>query len=1496
MSRTELNVERSSSKIGVFARLRVMHCFLGTGASPKGSACSPRRAVAILPLALAALCAALALVATPASADFLHHGEISGPEPGVHFGPLQPGSVAVDGLNGHVLVAVAGKVYDFASATATTAAVWDGSETPLGSFGASAVSVAAEDSTGDVYVADSEAGVVDKFDAEGKLIDSFGDSKPSPNGQLAGAETPAGGFAAQGVFGIAVDQASGELYVIDAGHQMIDVFDSSGRYLRQIQSGQADEEGLFECGGRVTDAIAVDDGSGGHVFVGAHCANARLFEFTTAGKFVKVITGSETPAGALGGEHAGEGFSVAVNDASGGLFVADVGNSVVDEFNSSGFFTGEQIKGIPTVSNVAWVGGVAVDQATGEVLVAEAASGTVKIFSPPVVLPRVSYGAVSGLSYTGVVLHGSADPHGGGEILECFFEYGETTQYGKRAPCAPAPPYAATTEVSAALSGLLAGTSYHYRMVLSDATDVKYGEAEYGGDQSFTTVPAFAVLATEPASEIGPNGARLNGVLIPESETPAECFFEYGQTGSYGQLAPCEEPDAAEIAAGSSPVEVHADVKGLHDETAYHFRLAAVNVHGITRGSDSSFTSSPAVAGLASEPASEVRPTSARLNGVLTPDDGTPLEQCEFEYGETTGYGNVAPCEHPDLGEIASGTASVHVHADIPIGSATSYHFRLVAANAFGTTPGADRSIVLPSVEADAVHTIDGEGKISVFGMVDPNGADANYRFEFVTEKQFEEGAWADAISTPAQSVSGGGLVAQEIPALQPGATYRFRVTAENTSYPEDPKRSSAKTLDIPAVSAEESPACPNEAERTGPSARLPDCRAYEQITPVNKEGAQDNFDYGNGESTVAGLDGEHLFMTTLSKWGKDVSGNGPTTYSFTRTPEKWAMSTLSPQPRSGGEEIYPTGFYTPDLSQVLVERQWEVSLYAGSPTLEYELGPPGGPYTKVASEPRALVPEEYGRREHHGRWVAQSRNGATAVIETPDHKLIPGHVTGTTSPFEKSEKGEGRDLYEYYSGHLSQVNVNSTGKTIGTCGAQLVQGYEGSGERGNGQGEEESTGSHPSGSINAVSEDGSRVFFEAICPGGGEGGPLYMRVDAAQTVDIGDYNFAGANPKGTMLFLLKQVGNEDEFFSYDTETKVAKRLFSVPLEGAGQLERKTVLSEDGNVFYLQTKAVLTPEAPPGGVPKLYRYDIASESMSFVSTTLQNEGDFNGGYYVTPEGNDYYFNVEGVEGVSGSGSGRVQAYRYDSREDVVQCVSCASPYDPEPRLISSFLSRFGADNDRLAPLQSPGSANGDYVFFDTPSALLPQDINGEIGPSSGSEDFSPSSDVYEWRRDGVDGCGRAQGCIALITDGIDGTENVLLGTDPSGRDVFFATHSQLVPSDKDLSGDVYDARIGGGYPPPPPRPVECEGDACSNPVPPPNDATPSSFTFIGPGDAVSVLPSAGGSTARVVRCSKGRVRVRGRCVKRKPVKRRQRAAAKRGKGSRTGRSAGRRGR
>jgi hypothetical protein len=306
------------------------------------------------------------------------------------------------------------------------------------------------------------------------------------------------------------------------------------------------------------------------------------------------------------------------------------------------------------------------------------------------------------------------------------------------------------------------------------------------------------------------------------------------------------------------------------------------------------------------------------------------------------------------------------------------------------------------------------------------------------------------------------------------------------------------------------------------------------------------------------------------------------------------------------------------------------------------------------------------------------------------------------------------------------------------------------------------------------------------------------------------------------------------EIFLYDTGSETAKLLFSAQ----GGISMR--ISEDFGMIYLATGDRLTAEAPPvDSGSDIYLYEVGAEALHFL---FQADA---APYEVSRDGRYFYFDTGLVGGVEGVGS-RQQVYRYDNAERVVECISCASPYDPEPKLESYFpdenLLRSGNHGTRY-PI---ASNDGDFAFFETSAALVPQDVDGEE-ENVGLENEDPSRDVYEWRAGGVDGCSHVQGCLALITGGRGGFKNELLGVADEGRDVFFATHEALAWSDDDKAGDIYDARIDGGFPPPPPRPVECEGDACESPLAAPVDTTPASFSFSGaanPAPAATVQPHA----------------------------------------------------
>jgi hypothetical protein len=140
------------------------------------------------------------------------------------------------------------------------------------------------------------------------------------------------------------------------------------------------------------------------------------------------------------------------------------------------------------------------------------------------------------------------------------------------------------------------------------------------------------------------------------------------------------------------------------------------------------------------------------------------------------------------------------------------------------------------------------------------------------------------------------------------------------------------------------------------------------------------------------------------------------------------------------------------------------------------------------------------------------------------------------------------------------------------------------------------------------------------------------------------------------------------------------------------------------------------------------------------------------------------------------------------------------------------------------------------LFFNSNDALVASDSGG-------------TEDVYEYEPPGVGSCTSAGstfspdsgGCIDLVSSGTAKEGVAFLDASESGNDVFFLTSGQLSAQDSDALPDVYDARVGGGVPVAQRVPA-CEGDACQSPAVAPNDPTPGSLTFKGPGNVTPVVP------------------------------------------------------
>jgi hypothetical protein len=268
--------------------------------------------------------------------------------------------------------------------------------------------------------------------------------------------------------------------------------------------------------------------------------------------------------------------------------------------------------------------------------------------------------------------------------------------------------------------------------------------------------------------------------------------------------------------------------------------------------------------------------------------------------------------------------------------------------------------------------------------------------------------------------------------------------------------------------------------------------------------------------------------------------------------------------------------------------------------------------------------------------------------------------------------------------------------------------------------------------------------------------------------------------------------------------------------------------SRDGRYAFFRSGR-LTPDAPAVSQflqpADLYRYDSLTEDLTFIGRAVSAEqGRVIG---ISDDGQTIYYNgdTEGTvvwrEGVSHvvtatghpdngatgmeavpSRSGRYLAYLengdvrlYDADADQSVCVSCKPDGSPGGTAQLQLGNRV-IGNRAKQVLTEDGT-----VFFDTTVPLVPADHNG-------------TRDVYSYRA----------GLLTLISPGDGNFEATFADASADGSNVFFLTDEPLVSRDTDGEVDVYDARIGGGFPaqspPAPPAPCtrsEC-GEADSGPL------------------------------------------------------------------------------
>jgi hypothetical protein len=228
--------------------------------------------------------------------------------------------------------------------------------------------------------------------------------------------------------------------------------------------------------------------------------------------------------------------------------------------------------------------------------------------------PTVSTGAPSGITQTTANVEGTVTPGSTGPNSDTtwYCQYGADTSYsGGRVP-APAGDAGMGTSaiaVSTAVNGLAANSTYHYRLVASNANadpaadPAAAPQIVRGSDHTFTTPPSEPLL--DQPSGLTETGVTLQGAVNPDGHD-VRYSFQYGTTTAYGQSTP--PTDAGE---GGGLTSASASLTALAAGVTYHYRLVATGGGGSSYSEDSTFTLYAPVSEQSANPFSPGQSTNA---------------------------------------------------------------------------------------------------------------------------------------------------------------------------------------------------------------------------------------------------------------------------------------------------------------------------------------------------------------------------------------------------------------------------------------------------------------------------------------------------------------------------------------------------------------------------------------------------------------------------------------------------------------------------------------------------------------------------------------------------------------------------------------------------------------------------------------------------------------------------------------------------------------------
>ena len=392
--------------------------------------------------------------------------------------------------------------------------------------------------------------------------------------------------------------------------------------------------------------------------------------------------------------------------------------------------------------------------------------GSDETFTTLAEYPAVTTGSASDIVSTGATLNGSVIANNADTAVT--FQYGLDTSYGSFVSAVPGTATGmGNTDVSAALTGLLPNTTYHFRAVGQNAA----GPAN-GSDAFFTTRKAKPAATTGTAGGLSSSGATLNGTVNASNESTT-VTFEYGLSTGYGTTVTA----TPSTATGSGNTPVSSILAGLTPNTTYHYRVVAENPTGTTNGLDQTFTTSAVAPSVATGSAGIITSSGAVLAGAVNANNADTA--VTFQYGLTTSYGSTVTAV-PDTVTGTGNTSVSAVLSDLLPNS--DYHFKVVGVNIAGTTDGLDATFTTgkaaPSAATNDANSI-ASTAATLNGTVNAMNDSTTVTFEYGLTDTY--GSYATADQSPVTGTSDTS-VSKAITGLTPNTTYHYRVVAVNST------------------------------------------------------------------------------------------------------------------------------------------------------------------------------------------------------------------------------------------------------------------------------------------------------------------------------------------------------------------------------------------------------------------------------------------------------------------------------------------------------------------------------------------------------------------------------------------------------------------------------------------------------------------------------------------------------------------------------------------